>query len=67
MRLFNILFAQIFMFSAKYIVVGENNWMIDLIIELFSVNEIREDIIYKRKHRYELTRFFNTIHNLKDN
>lgn len=63
--IFNLLFAQILMFSTYYIVVGENNWIIDLAINLFSDEEIRKDIINKRRNSYNLTRFFNNIHNLK--
>lgn len=61
----NFLFAQALMFSLQYIVVGKNNWMIDLVINLISNDEFREEFINKRKNEYKLIKFFNTIHNLK--
>lgn len=66
-KIFNILFTQTLMFSTQYIVVGKNHWMISLAIDILSNDEIRGNIINKRKNIYNLTRFFNTIHNLKDN
>lgn len=64
-NILSFLFVQALMFSLQYIVVGKNNWIIDLVINLISDSEFRKEFIKKRKYTYKVTKYFNTIHNLK--